>query len=37
MNLQTFETLLGLVLEDAIGARFEGLHGEQLHESYRDK
>jgi poly(ADP-ribose) glycohydrolase ARH3 len=40
MNLQTdkiFGTLLGLVLGDAIGARFEGLPPEQLHESYRDK
>ncbi len=32
-----FGTLLGLVLGDAIGARFEGLRPEQLHGSYRDK
>ena len=40
MTLQTdkiFGALLGLVLGDAIGARFEGLPPEQLHESYRDK
>ena len=32
-----FGSLLGLVLGDAIGARFEGLPPEQLHESYRNK
>lgn len=32
-----FGTLLGLVLGDAIGARYEGLNPEQLHGSYRDK
>ena len=40
MNLQpdkVFGSLLGLVLGDAIGSRFEGLRPEQLHESYRDK
>ncbi len=34
---KVFGSLLGLVLGDAIGARFEGLPPEQLHESYRNK
>lgn len=34
---KVFGSLLGLVLADALGARFEGIQPEQLHSKFRDK
>jgi poly(ADP-ribose) glycohydrolase ARH3 len=34
---RSFGCLLGLILADAIGARFEGLQTEQLHSAYKDR